>query len=335
MMNKKLLFLISLCLNAAIFCTVSNATVSNAKDNANVLVKPLDQIIAVVNEDVITKTEFTRGITVIKLQLEQENMPEPPSKVLEKQVLDQLINKKLEQQLAKQAGIKITDEELENAIQSLAKQNQITVEMLYERINKEGMTTRDYRKELRDQMTMQKLQRQEVVSRIHITKEEVETFMKSKVWQKNGANEYHLEDILIPLSDAPSPEEIAKAKQHAEDVLKKLNNGQNFREVAQTESGSNNVLKGGDLGWRKLPEIPSAFVDKILHMQVKGLAGPIQTANGFHIIRLAATRRATTEQASPDRKQIETLLMQRKFEEALQNWISRLRSQAFIVTNPS
>lgn len=322
---KKVLLFMSLLSSCAIICTPSYAT-SNEKQ--------LDQIVAIVNDDVVTRTELNRGLTVIKLQLSQENMAQPPEKVLEKQVLDQLINKKLQQQLAKQAGINASDQELENAIQSLAKQNQISVNTLYQRINNEGMTTSEYRNELRDQLTMQKLQQQEVVARIHITPEEVDSFLKSKVWQHSGSNEYHLEDILIPLSDTPSPEEIAKAKKHAQTLFEKINHGSNFEEAAQAESGDNNALKGGDLGWRKLPEIPSAFAEQLLHMQTKDIAGPIQTPNGFHIIRLAGMRASASEQAAPDRKQIENLLLQRKFEEAVQNWVSKLRSQAFIVTNP-
>ena len=296
--------------------------------------RQLDQIVAVVNDDVVTKTELRRGLAIIKLQLSQENMPAPTDSVLEKQVLDQLINKKLQQQLAKQTGVTTSDQELENTLQSLAKQNQISVNTLYQRINSEGMTTTEYRNELREQLALQKLQQQEVIGRIHITPEEVNSFLKSKVWQHNGSSEYHLEDILIPLSDTPSPEEIIKVKKHAQAVIDKIDHGQSFRQVAQQESAANNALQGGDLGWRKLPEIPSAFTERLVHMQINEVAGPIQTPNGFHVIRLADIRSSISQQSAPDRKQIENLLMQRKFEEAVQNWVSKLRSQAFIVTNP-
>ena len=100
--------------------------------------------------------------------------------------------------------------------------------------------------------------------------------------------------------------------------------------MAQAESSEKHALEGGDLGWRKLPEIPSAFAEQVTRMQVKEIAGPIQTSNGFHIIRLTDARAATDAQATPNRKQVEELLMQRKFEEAMQNWVSKLRGQAFI-----
>jgi peptidyl-prolyl cis-trans isomerase SurA len=249
--------------------------------------------------------------------------------------LEQLITKRLQLQVAKQAGINVTDTDLDSAIGNIAKQNNMTTSILYERLTQEGMTAKDYRSEIREQITLQKLQQQEVVNRVTITPEEVASFMHSQAWQNNGSKEYRIEDILIPLSDTPSSEEIAAARKRATAVIAKLNQGQNFRSVAQSESGDKHALQGGDLGWRKLPEIPSAFAELVSRMQPKEVSAPIQTPNGFHIIRLAGSRSIGEAQAAPDRKQIESLLLQRKFEEAIQNWVSKLRSQAFIVMNPA
>ena len=116
-------------------------------------------------------------------------------------------------------------------------------------------------------------------------------------------------------------------------MLTQLKQGKNFHEVAQAESGDSRALQGGDLGWRKLPEIPSAFVTQVTQMQVNDIGGPIQTPNGFHLIRLVDARALGGKQEQPSKKQIEQLLLQRKFEEAVQNWISKLRNQAFVVIN--
>jgi peptidyl-prolyl cis-trans isomerase SurA len=318
---KKVLSMISLFSLSIIFFSVSYAKATEAQ---------LDQIVAVVNDDVITKSEFNHALSLIKLQISQQHMALPPVNVLHKQVLDQLINKRLQLQLAKQVGINVSDADLDAAIKRVATENNMTIKEVYQRINHDGMSTADYRNEMREQMTLQKLQQQEVVSRISISPEEVNHFMHSKVWQNNGSKSYHIEDILIPLSDTPSSEEIAAAKKHAEAVIAKLNQGQNFQTVAQSESGDKNALKGGDLGWLTLPEIPSAFTEHVARMQPKEIAGPIQTSNGFHIIRLAEERTTQKSQAAPDKKQIENLLLQRKFEEAVQNWVARIRSQAFI-----
>lgn len=319
----KQLFLILVCLGSLV------SFPSFAAENAS-----LDKIVAIVNDDVITHSELDHALTAIKFQIAQEQAPQPSEAALQKQVLDQLINKKLQLQMAKQAGISVSDDELNKAIERIASQNQISVESLYSHLNQDGMSTRDYRHEIHDQMVMQKLQQQEVVSHIVISPQEIDGFLRTQAWKNNSTTEYHLEDILIPLSDAPSPQDIGAAKKQADIIMTKLKNGANFNELAQKESQGSNALKGGDLGWRKLPEIPTAFVEPVTHLKANGLAGPIQTPNGFHIIRLTDTRAITEKQSAPDRKQIEQLLLQRKFEEAVQNWVSKLRSQAFI-TMPS
>jgi peptidyl-prolyl cis-trans isomerase SurA len=309
-------------------CTIFSASLL-AKSSG----QSLDQIVAVVNDDVITKSELDHSLSIVKMQISQQNAPMPTDSVLQKQVLEQLVNKRLQLQIAKQAGVNVSDADLDKAIGTIAKQNNMSTASLYQRLSQEGMSTSDYRREIREQLTLQKLQQQEVVSHVVITPEEVTTFMRSQLWQDNGTKEYQIEDILIPLSDTPSAEEIAAARKRAVAVVAKLNQGKSFREVAQSESGAKNALQGGDLGWRKLPEIPSAFAELVSRMQAKEVAGPIQTPNGFHIIRLGGLRNLGEQQAPPDRKQIEALLMQRKFEEAIQSWVSKLRSQAFIELN--
>lgn len=296
----------------------------------------LDQTVAVVNDDVITSSELNRSLTSVKMQIAHENAPQLSDAALKKQVLDKLVNKKLQLQIARQAGISVTEDDLNKTVAHIAEQNHISVSELYQRLTTEGMSASEYRNEMRDQLTLNKLQQQEVVSHIVVSPQEVDRFMKSHPWKSssNGEKEYRLDDILIPISDTPSPTEIQAAETRANMVFTKLKQGQDFQSVARAESGAAHALEGGDLGWRKLAEIPSAFADKVATMQPKQLAGPIQTPNGFHIIRLAEVRSGGADQAAPTRKDIENLLLQRKFEEAVQNWMSKLRSQAYISMNP-
>jgi peptidyl-prolyl cis-trans isomerase SurA len=317
-----------------LICCVSLAVFGVAESFAKatkLTEESLDQIVAVVNDDVVTTSELQQALATAKMQIAQENIPTPADSVLRKQVLDQLINKKLQLQLAKQSGVQVTDSDLNAAIARVASQNHVSVGELYQHLNQEGMSSKDYRAEMRDQLIMHKLQQQEVVSHIAISPQEVDKFMHSQQWQHNSEKEYKLDDILIPISDTPSPEEINAAKVHATMVFTKLNQGQNFQAIAQAESAdAKHALQGGDLGWRKLPEVPSAFAEKIVHMKPKEISAPIQTPNGFHIIRLADVRSAGQEAGAPSRKEVENLLLQRKFEEAVQNWVSKLRTRAFI-----
>ena len=288
----------------------------------------LNSIVAVVNDEVVTHTELSRALGIIKSQMAQANVNIPSEGVLRKQALNKLIDKKLQIQIARQVGINITDEEIDRVIQNVADKNNMSVESLYKHINQDGMSTTVYRNEMREQMTIQKIQQQEVAGHLTVTPDEIDRFIHSKVWQSNTNKEYHLEDILIPLSDIPSSEEVQSARQRAKVVLTKLNQGESFNHLEQSLGDTN--IRSDDLGWRKLPEIPSAFSQHIVSLQPKEIAGPIQTANGFHLIRLTALRSSGEKVAAPNRTQVEQFLMQRKFEENVQNWVSKIRSQAFI-----
>lgn len=330
---KKIFLFLSIVLNIFFYLAAFNAHAESIPAQTKKAEQSLDGIVAIVNDDIVTKTELKHALKVAKMQFSQNANSLPEENVFQKQVLDQLINKKIQLQLAKQAGIKISDLDLDKTIENIAKQNNISTEALYNQLHNEGMTTVDYRNEMREQLTLNKLQQQEIINRITISPNEVNNFIKSQVWQTNGTKEYRLHDILIPISDTPSTEEITKAKDKASQVLARLKQGQKFREVAQSMSGDQHALQGGDLGWRILPEIPSAFTEQVAHMQEKELAGPIQTPNGFHIIRLSAVRISGSKKQNLKPKEVEQMLLQRKFEEAMQNWVSKLRGQAFVIVS--
>lgn len=317
---KKLLFVSLLFL-----CTLSYHC-SFAKEAE----QKLDQIIAVVNDDVITESELNRAMNTARIQLDEGELNATAEKNLQKKLLDQIINRKLQLQLAQQNGVKVSDEDVDNTILKIAEQNNVSVEALYHQLNKEGMTTEHYRNEMRDQIILRKLQQQEVVNRLNVSPQEVEAFIHSKAWQNNESKEYRISDILIPLPEAPSSDDLSTAKTRAEAIMGKLNEGHDFHEIIQSELAKKHTLQNDDLGWRKLPEIPSAFAEHVAHMKAKEIAGPIQTPNGLHIIRVAAMRSLASEKSPPNRKKVEDLLLERKFEEAVQVWMSRLRSQAYI-----
>lgn len=314
---------------ALLGCITSSAFANAPKE------EKLDQIVAIVNDDVITRTEYNHALNTIKTQLTQQNVAMPPDSVLQKQVLTQLINNKLQVEVGKQAGIQISEQDVDKTIQGIAKQNNITVDTLYNSIHQEGMKTEDYRKQIHDQLIMQRLQQQEIAGKMTVTPQEISAYIKSHPLQMNTAQEYRLEDILVPLNDTPSTADVQKAKAHADELVKQLNTGADFSKIAQAESANKDALQGGDLGFRQLPEIPTAFAQIVVKMKPQTIAGPIQTPNGFHIIRLAEVRATTSKSQAPTRKEIENFLLQQKFAEAVQNWVSRLKSQAFIVTNPT
>lgn len=293
----------------------------------------LDYMVAVVNDDVITTTELDQAVEAAKIQLTQERATIPDDKTLKKQVLDQLISKKVQLQMAKAAGIQITDTELNKAITHIAEQNNMSAQAMLDRIKQDGMNPIEYRRQMREQMVMQRLQQQEVATKITISQDELSSFIRSHTWQMNRTKEYHLQDILVPVVESPTPQDLAQAKKRAQQIIVLLKKGVSFDQVAQSASSGEQALQGGDLGWRQLPEIPSVFSSQVTRMKPHQITGPIQSPNGYHIIRLMDVRTSEGHQPKPDRKVVENLLLQQKFEEAVQNWVAKLRSQAYVITN--
>lgn len=293
--------------------------------------EPLDRIVATVNDTVITQSELQHEMVTIKRQLANSNTSSPSDNILHKQVLDQLINRKLQLQLAEQANITINDAEMNSVISNIAQSNKMTTEELYQKVVAQGMTKTEYRDQIRDEMTLQRIQQQNIGSKVNIAPKEIDAFMRSKDWQAYNTKEYRLEDIMVSFPDAPTSEQIAAAKKQADAILTKIHQGTSFHQAAMNDSNNSNALQGGDLGWRKLPEIPTAFANNVIHMKQNDILGPIQTANGFHIIHLAEVRDDNSHGNIEDqRKQVAQLIFQRKLEEALQTWVAQLRSSAYI-----
>lgn len=292
----------------------------------------LDKIVVIVNDAVITESELNDKIDQTKKQIIASNSSLPPADVLRKQILQQMIDRKIQLQLADQAGIKVTDADVDKAIGRIAKQNNMTLNQLYQQLKQAGLSVPDYRKEIQDEMTIQTLEGHEIGSKINITPQEVKDYMRSKLYQASNNKEYHIEDILIALPEAPTSQQIQDAKKRADALLAKIHGGLRFSDAAIAESSGSKALQGGDLGWRKLAETPTAFADQIINMQVNDIAGPIQTPNGFHLILLAGVR--NTKGTALTSKQVEELLYQRKMEEGLQAWMTKIRSEAFINMHP-
>lgn len=299
--------------------------------NANAALKrgeqALDNIVAVVNDSVITQSELNRAVNLARSQIAAENLPAQTPKALRKQILQQLINNKLQLEAAQQSGIQVEEAELDKVVNRIAQDNHISVKEFYERIAHEGLSAQAYRKQIRESLTMQHLQQREVASHITVSPEEINDSLRTSKLETAGEKEYHIQDILIPVSDTPNPQEIAIAKKFAEDIIVRLRKGTQLNQLASAEADS---VQDNDLSWRKLAEVPTAFTQPVTHMKLNDYSGPVQTSNGFHIIHLVGLRSLNEHAAKPKREEIAQAIFQRKFEEAMQGWLAKVRGQAFI-----
>lgn len=293
--------------------------------------QPLDHIVAVVNDNVITSTELNSQVNSIKKTLEQRHTPLPPDNILRRQVLEHMINVEIELQMAKQAGIELDSHDIDEAINRIAQQNHISIETLRHNLESQGLTWKNYRQQIKKEMIVSQLQ-QKVAGQIVITNQQVDNYLASNI-NSSGApmtnNAFHLEDIVIPLPAEPSSQEVLSTEKRANAVLAKLKNGANFNELAVAESSGADALQGGDLGFRQLAELPEVFASQVVNMKPGQLAGPIRTANGWHIIKLIAVEGGHANGA-PSKDQVRNLLYQRKYNENVENWLMRIRSSAYV-----
>lgn len=251
-----------------------------------VMAQPLDSVVAVVNDEVITSSELATQMNLLRHQIAAKGMQVPEDAVLRKQVLQHLIDVDLQLQLAKQNSLTIDDTELNEAINRIAESNKITLDQLREAIAQQGLDWTTYRDNIRKEILISRVQQKAVGKEITVSADQIEDYLKSDVHEDKSQLTYHLQNIVIPLPEEPTPKQLQDAKTKATELLAKLNKGADFSQLAIAESSGEFALEGGDLGERHLAELPELFTKYVVSMKKGGVAGPIRAGNGFQIIKL-------------------------------------------------
>ena len=246
----------------------------------------LDRVVAVVNDDVILKSELDVRTSDVEKQIQAHNTPLPPLDVLQKQVLDQMILTRIELQQASGRGISVSDDNLNQALSRIAANAGVSLDQLPDSLKKQGIDYAAFRQDLRDQITVQNLQQQMLSDQLHITQQELDDQMRAD--QLNGQSDaaYHLSQILVALPLNPTPEQVAAGRKKADEVYQKLKGGADFAATAVAYSDDQQALKGGDFGWRKGAELPTIFASVVPQMKPGDFSAPIQSISGFHIVKL-------------------------------------------------
>jgi len=250
----------------------------------------VDWIVAVVNEEAISYSELQKEINTLEVELKQRKTQLPPRKEFEKQVLEHLILNRLQLQLADKTGIKVDDSTLNSAVSKIAEQNGMKLEVLQQTLEQDGLHFEDFRKRVREEVMIQRLQQRQISNSVTVTDREVDNFLTSQAKQTNSENEYHLLHILIAVPEGASPEIIATKKAKAEKLLKSLQEGADFKQTAISNSDGRQAFEGGELGWKKIGEIPSLFSEVIPTMQAGEIKGLLKKSSGFNIVKLVEIR---------------------------------------------
>ena len=254
----------------------------------------LDYIVAVVNDEVIVNSELQAEVRRIKERLDKQNIESPSRAELEKQVLDHIVLQRLQNQIAKNTGIIIDDNSLNESLQKIAVQNKMDLTQFQQEVEKtEGYTFEQFRENIRRDMTLARLQQRQVASRINVTEKEIDNFIANQVQQGDNVEEYHLLHILIATSDVATPEQIEEKQRQADETVAQLKSGANFQQTALRVSEGQQAIEGGDLGWRKAGEIPSLFAEVVTKLKPGEVAGPFRNPSGFHIVKLVEKRNSS------------------------------------------
>jgi peptidyl-prolyl cis-trans isomerase SurA len=247
----------------------------------------LDRIVAVVDDDVILQSELDAAVANVLNQYRANPQQLPPRDELERQVLERLILMRLQVQRAESTGIRVTDADIDQAMQRVAEMNKIDLGTLRASLQREGVSTDEYRKSLREQILVQRLRQRVVQNQVNVTDSEIDILLASNSL-KSG--EVHLAHILISVPEGASAEQIQKAKEKADDVKKQVDGGMDFTQAAIRFSNAPDALEGGDLGWRRFDEVPEAFANLAEGMQAGQISQVLRGPSGFHIVKLIEKR---------------------------------------------
>ncbi|MGH8176817.1 MAG: peptidylprolyl isomerase [Steroidobacter sp.] len=274
-----------------VLCLTLAAGIASAQtrelSNSGVLV---DRIAAVVNDGVVLMSQLDAQTEEVVQRLSQQNTELPPRNVLRKQILERLVVDEIQVQRAERLEIQVSDEMLNGALDDVARRNNIGFPDLPQALAKQGIDYRDFRDEIRRQMTLQLLRQRDVIGRINVSPRELEQFMTRQQNAPDQNAEYNVSHILISAPVTASPEQIEALGTRAREVHDKAAAGEDFAQLAVAYSDSSTNIEGGSLGWRRGSQLPSIVAEQVAKMKAGDISEPIRTPSGFHLFRLNEVR---------------------------------------------
>ncbi len=260
----------------------------------------VDGIAAIVNKQVITLRQLEQETNKATAQLARQNIPAPEGDILRKQVLQRMITDTLLDQEAERLNIKVNDAQVESAVLSIARRNNLTPDQLRAEINKSGAQWEDYLGDLKLEIRNDQLRHRVVENQIMVSDAEVDSFLKNqhrgnRLSALGGAGQQApeplmlgLSQILVAVPEGASASQVAQLRAKAESLLQRLNTGADFAALAASASDGPEALKGGEMGMRPVDGWPDLFIEAVRQVPEGGVSGLIQSGNGFHIIKVVS-----------------------------------------------
>ena len=252
---------------------------------AHAAVQPLDHIVAIVNDEIITRQELAKRYQEVVQNLSRQNTPLPPREVLEKQLLERMITELALQQHARTTGVRVDPAQVERALQRIAAQNKIDMAGLADALEKTGQSMDSMRITIRNELLIARARERDVDNRISVSDAEIEGYLQTQV-QQGVETEYNFAHILVTVPENASPELIQARRARAEDILAQLARGADFAQLSASHSDAPNAMQGGAFGWRASGKLPTLFAEALKPLQPGQVSPLLKSSNGFHILKL-------------------------------------------------
>ncbi|MEP6880141.1 MAG: peptidylprolyl isomerase, partial [Nitrosospira sp.] len=253
-------------------------------------IQTIDRIVAVVNENVVTRRELDEVLRTTLKQLQKQGVQPPEPAVLEKQLLERIIVNRVQLQLAKETGLTVPDAELDQTLRRIAQENKMSTQEFYSALEQDGISFNKFRDEIRDEIILVRLKEREVNNRINVTEGEVDNFLHAEENSPDNNYEYRLAHILVQLPEKADALKSQAMRQRAEAALGQLQNGAEFGKVAAEFSDAADAMTGGVLEWRPVAQLTKKFEEILAPMKPGEVTSIIQSPNGFHILKLLDRR---------------------------------------------
>jgi len=268
----------------------------------------LDGVAAIVNEGVVLKSQLLEQVDTITKRAEEQGMQMPPADVLEEQILERLILSEIQLQRADRIGLSVSDEMLNRAIAGVAQQNGVPFEDMPRLLAEDGMAYSEFRRTLREEITISNLRNIEVGESINVSEREIEQCVADLEGNVVANSEYSLSHILLTLPEGASAIQVGEAEELANQIHAQIQNGADFREMAVRYSSGPTALEGGSLGWMQGQQVPTLFTEVLQDMGRGDVAAPIRAASSFHIVKVDDLRSAV-ERSEINQAQVRHILI--------------------------